>query len=149
MYSDMMEEEKVLLRKAAKNIRSHPEKYNQNSFGTNTPDQSKASDCGSACCIAGHILLVAGWTPIKNGNGQYHSPTGVTSMYASSAAKSQFGPHVRGVIAETHLFGDVETIEWPEEYKDRFEEADQDGDPKEMAAVAADLLEAIADGRVR
>lgn len=57
-----------LLQKALDHIEQHPEEWRQGSWGMAT----SLNSCGTAACLAGHIVLIDGWTPIYDEEG---SPT--------------------------------------------------------------------------
>jgi hypothetical protein len=47
-----------LLQKALDHIEAHPEEWNQGSWG------QTVQGCGTTACLAGHIALLDGWTPV-------------------------------------------------------------------------------------
>jgi hypothetical protein len=49
-----------LLQKALDHIEAHPEEWDQESWGRQTA-------CGTTACLAGHIALMDGWTPVRYG----------------------------------------------------------------------------------
>jgi hypothetical protein len=49
-----------LLQKALDHIEAHPEEWEQELWGKRQP-------CGTTACLAGHITLIDGWTPVLHG----------------------------------------------------------------------------------
>lgn len=46
-----------LLQKVMDHVTAHPEEHNQRNYGRQTP-------CGTTFCVAGHALLISGYTPL-------------------------------------------------------------------------------------
>lgn len=122
---------KRLMLEVARRLRNlkHEEHYNQATWVAGTI-------CGTTCCIAGHTLLAAGLTPkqlmrVDDGDG---TPDLARRLLGLTDAQAD------------RLFS-ADTSEWPEEYAARFMNTSPWGDER-PSRVAADLLEAIAQGRV-
>ena len=47
-----------LLQKALDHIEAHPDEHDQAHYA------SRTSGCGTAYCLAGHVAVIEGWTPI-------------------------------------------------------------------------------------
>lgn len=61
MSATITDPEKIdLLRRALVHITEHPDEWDQ---GMWLPE-GVGPKCGTACCIAGHIALMTGWSPI-------------------------------------------------------------------------------------
>lgn len=140
---------KLLLRKVATKLRRlrHEEHYNQGTFGEKTP-------CGTTACIAGHVAIVAGarlvWTQREYGNpGAMECRLGSDVDTIASFAQTALGL----LPSQAMKLFEASGARWPQPYQDRFWNALdslEDGrTPTERPSrIAADLLDAIADGKV-
>lgn len=73
-----------LLQKALDHVEAHPEEWDQESWGRQTP-------CGTTACLAGHIALMDGWTPVLRtpfGDWIYVEKNGVRQTAGDAAAES-------------------------------------------------------------
>jgi hypothetical protein len=141
---------RALLRKVAAKLRGlrHEKHYDQSTYG-------QSNDCGTAACIAGWTVLLSG----------YRLPLPKTAAEAADVYAICIGPDgkrlkihtvARGLLGLTanqaaNLF-DGGACSWPAEYSERFDDAlypVKGETPKERPSrIAADLLDAIADGKV-
>lgn len=135
---------KALLRRLARKLRRlrHEEHYDQGKWFSRT-------DCGSAACIAGHAGLMCGWRPSGTRQGTYGiewwSKGRRKDVHASAMGALVFG------LPDTswRLFGPNPEADWPEPYRSRWASANPDGPHNQRPSrVAADLLDALADGKV-
>lgn len=120
---------KALLKKVAMRLRRlrHEEHYDQSVWGRRT-------SCGTAACIAGWTALEVGVSAsdLCEGNG------GKGNWAAEKLATLRLGLPDRWAY---YLFHPTPTVMWPRLFRSRLLE------PKDRPSrVAADLLDAIADG---
>lgn len=59
-----------LLQKALDHIEQHPEEWRQGVWGMAT----SLNSCGTVACLAGHISLLDGWTPVYDEDGSTTAP---------------------------------------------------------------------------
>lgn len=137
-----------MLRKLAKKLRRirHEEHYDQGEYAAKT-------QCGTTACIAGHAVLMEGYK-LKFDPDDYEdwtkecvTPAGRTASIHSQASKL-LG---LGYNAAYRLFSGEPFYDWPEEYSGRLDTADPKSKDlsKRPSRIAADLLDAIADGKVK
>lgn len=125
-----------LLREVALKLRRmrHSKHYNQEVW-------CEKNSCGTAACVAGWVLLMKGVDPKT-------IPYGMTDRPGKLAARvlglPRTSPGYEGRRVVLNLFDSIPAYRWPEPYAERWL---QSGEKK--TKIAADLLEAIADGRVR
>lgn len=129
----------------------HEEHYNQSRFVQQTA-------CGTACCIAGHAALLAGYKPLGSGS-NYDPQTDMQKAgdveFVADVAERFLG--LTGYQAGILFTGDpagkreVHNISWPEEFAIRWQKAHRGPKVKRErpSRIAADLLESIASGKVR
>jgi hypothetical protein len=134
---------KPLLRRLARKLRRlrHEEHFDQSIWGSKTA-------CGTAACIAGHAVLMAGWRLRSSEDDPTYldlcvKKNGTTDSVEDAAAR------LLGVSAEDYaydLFSGDPALSWPPPYAERW--IDRDSTGERPSRIAADLLDAIADGRV-
>ena len=135
---------KALLRRLARKLRRlrHEEHYDQRHWAA-------SNACGTAACIAGHALIECGWKP------RLYFDTWERKTIAMEFVKD--GKEADAEVQAEKLLGLPENSglfhpngsEWPDEFRERFQEAIPDGPAKQRPSrVAADLLDALADGKV-
>lgn len=135
---------KALLRRLARKLRRlrHEEHYDQSSWHIKT-------QCGTAACIAGHAVIEAGYR-ILPADDPFDIPLcsieGGPPVPIDEAAQELLGlDH----LLSPDLFSEVPMWDWPEEFAERWKRADPKGPaPQRPSRVAADLLDALADGKV-
>lgn len=137
------------IRALAKKMRRlrHEEHYDQGLYVEKTA-------CGTVACLAGHAALMAGWKPFKDSEGNVcdyamKGPEGKMKDIAT-IAKQHLGINTRKAI---RLFTpnpeDDEYTRWPEEFAARWEAAVFSDSDERPSRIAADLLDAIAAGKVK
>lgn len=121
------------LRTLAHELRADPESYHQGSWGRKT-------DCGTVACIAGFAYALARSRPLV----VTRSP-----QRFGLIQRAQEWMGLTAVEAQRLFYG---AVTWPAEHQQRFWRAEmlaEEGAPGEAPAfVAADLLDALADGTV-
>jgi hypothetical protein len=123
---------KDLLLREAKSLRRlrHEEHYRQSTFFTKTV-------CGTACCIAGRILLHQGMRPaellvlIKDGQSLSDMVGGLVGLTGDEADV---------------LFSGSPGTDWPDPFGYRWRNIGETGE--RPSKIAADFLEAIAQGKI-
>lgn len=137
---------KALLRKVAARLRRlrHEEHYNQATWAAKRP-----GGCGTAGCIAGHVVMVLGMR-MKWLKG-YDSPNYPSATHCvNSRSKKKQQIEIRDAaekalgltpMAADRLFS-AHADGWPEEFRTRWYSEER------HSRIAADLLDAIADGKV-
>lgn len=129
---------KPLLRRLARKLRRlrHEEHYEQRAWVAKT-------DCGTSACIGGMAAAEAGWKLLFGEGYGYCRKDGKRRSIRRIASK------MLGLAANTRLLSAYPTGSWPFEYAYRYEAADPTGPAKQRPSrVAADLLDALADGTV-
>jgi len=121
------------LKKTAAQLRnlSDPREYDQGSYMANLRSEVTGEVCGTRCCIAGHALKANG-VIVENMNDWDSIHTKAKNILGLDEYQAK------------RLF-DGGAAGWPQEYWQRFHDAEV---TSEQAEVAADLLDAIADGKV-
>ena len=127
---------RTLLLKVAARLKRlrHQAHYNQSTF-------IETNACGTACCIAGWALLESGMKPKEVEQIREDFPGGV----------GQAAVDVLGLPTSSRyptLFHEFPSISWPEPYATRWANSTEKG-PNRQSKIAADLLEAIAKGKVK
>ena len=99
----------------------HPEHFDMQEWGTKT-------DCGTQACIAGHTLLLSGYSLRKNYYGyyDYYSPSGRKVNSVASTARKLLGLSI-GTTGTPFSYGSRElffdsTIKTPRDAADRIDE---------------------------
>ena len=125
---------RVLMKKVAARLRRlrHEKHYDQESWAIKTP-------CGTAACIAGHTLIAAGLSPVQLI--KFHLD--INSPSIEDAAQGLLGLD-SGQSCD--LFWPSGLL-WPEEFAERFRNAKRRRE--RLSRIAADLLDAVADGKVK
>lgn len=123
------------LRILAHELRADPESYDQSTLG-------RVTDCGTVACIAGHATWLSG-----------EVPRGKIADGAEIARKWLGLDFDESEILFTawpmKCSEDCETCKgWPAGWGSRFLAAQSGDSPESPAHVAADLLDALADGKV-
>lgn len=131
---------KPLLRKLALKLRRlrHEEHYDQGAWIDKT-------QCGTAACLAGHVALLSGWKPIflDGWNEAIQCKQGRREGFISEVAAEALG------IPRGHWLFSSEPHEfWPDAYADRWRAVVFNSGKERPSRIAADLLDAIADGKV-
>lgn len=131
---------KQLLLAIAKRLRSlkHEEHYDQDIW-------IKQTDCGTACCIAGWTVIEAGLTPkqaVRLDRGI--SVDGNDYLDVEDVARDLLGLKFSEGL---NLF-EMRGMGWPPPFAERFANAVHGRSEERPSRVAADLLEAIARGKV-
>lgn len=124
---------KAFLRRLARHMRRirHEEHYDQATFG-------KKTGCGTAACLAGHAVLIADGKLPRADAGSYWKDFDGDRI--RRRARVLMGlPYV----AANHLFSETPGFHWPEVFGNRFNHEDR------KSRVAADLLDALANGKVK
>jgi hypothetical protein len=126
------------IRAVAARIRAlKPVEYNQEELGLRT-------HCGTAACIAGHAVLQHGGTLLfrEDSDWSYYCALDDEERDTWDAGMEVLG--LNSDEAES-LFGGDPLVDWPEPWGERYEDAPAN----KRHLVAADLLDAIADGKVK
>ena len=138
---------KPLLRKLALKLRGlrHEEHYDQAHWAVTTR-------CGTAACIAGFAAMEAGWRPFLTGDA-------VSSLFGThycvqSGSKRRrtikmVAAEALGFSPKSRIFTSVPGVFWPGEYRERWQLARLGQTSERFSRIAADLLDAIADGKVK
>jgi hypothetical protein len=144
---------KPLLRRLARKLRRlrHEEHFNQSTW-------AQVGLCGTAACIAGHAVIEAGWRPVEDpdepemgylthcrkGNGRIEDIEGAAARLLGLPS-----PDDRDCWGDDEIYdlfsGDA-GHQWPKPYADRWLNKTETGE--RPSRIAADLLDAIADGKV-
>lgn len=133
-----------LIRKVAARLRNlrHEAHYNQ-------MDWVRKTECGTTACIAGWACLEMGLSPKAMvdlvTDWRLNAVIGEESP-VSLAARNLLGLSEEQAHA---LFSDNPDRVWPESYGDRFDDAVYGECKERPSRVAADLLEAVAAGKVK
>lgn len=139
------------LRALAKKLRRlrHEEHYDQSLYAQKTA-------CGTACCLAGHVAAGLGAKFIFKKEFYIVNPfamfatLGGRRRRVSSIAREELK---LGRVAAARLFSEAPGLDWPEPFASRWEKRclcrrgkDKSRRP---SRIAADLLDALADGIVK
>lgn len=139
---------KPLLRKLAAKLRRlrHEDHFDQRAWLVQT-------DCGTAACIAGHTVLLAGVKLLQR------PMIGEPIMYAERICASDGGPLTissaarrllgLGKAAAYRLFSPSPRCAWRGGFGDRWSDMRAGFNGERPSRIAADYLDAIADGKVK
>lgn len=111
MSAVITDPEKIdLLRRALKHITEHPDEWDQSYW-------AMRRDCGTTCCLAGHIVLLDGWVldypPPRPGYAETATckrPDDEQTMFIDQVAAQAIGLAAYGVDAEA-LFEGTQTLD--------------------------------------
>ncbi len=140
------------IRALAKKMRRlrHEEHYDQGTWVQQT-------ECGTACCLAGHAAMLGGSRPLTKRDRKKLGHEGDGLMKTPDAQYEwvqELGGQFLGIDEESWLFTyqpDAEgryPAKWPAEYALRWRAALRGESDERPSRIAADLLDAIADGEV-
>jgi hypothetical protein len=128
---------RALLRKLARKLRRlrHEEHYRQGSYGQET-------ECGTAACIAGHTVLMSGHN-LGECYGQCVKGGRVYDIHRTAQ-------RLLGLTdgEASRIFGAV-ALYWPSPYDWRYQAAAWGNSKERPSRVAAEMLMAIAAGKVK
>lgn len=133
---------KPLLRKLALKLRRlrHEEHYDQGVW-------ARTTRCGTAACIAGHAAALAGWSLRPIPKDEDPTPQDACVMGGREVPVMRVASALTGIRDDHWLFSDAPGDDWPAPFDMRWRYAETSG-LERPSRIAADLLDAIADGKV-